>query len=309
MAAGGKGPGREGQRVSGVISSMTGFARVEGEHEGWRWVWEVRSVNGRGLELRTRLPAGFDALEPALRDTVKARLGRGSVNASLTLTAEVLQARTRINEAMLGDVIAMIEKIRLAVDCAPPQPEGILAIRGVIETADDSLSEAARLDLQKALLAAFEQAIDRLAEARAAEGRALALVLGGQFDDIERLTAEAATSAAAAPAAIRDRLAAQLNDLLGGAVAEDRIAQEAAMLAIRADVREEIDRLGSHVASGRGMLARGGAVGRELDFLIQECNREANTLCSKAPDMELKRIGLDLKRVIDQLREQVQNIE
>ncbi|MEZ5893674.1 MAG: YicC/YloC family endoribonuclease [Parvularculaceae bacterium] len=288
---------------------MTGFARAEGEHKGWRFVWEARSVNGRNLEMRSRLPAGFDALEPSLREAVKGKLARGTVNITLTLAAGETETKTRINEAMLADVIAMIEKIRLRIECAPPQPEGVLAIRGVVETDDDIMDEAARKALHDALMKSFAAVLDGLAAARAAEGASLSGVLAGQFSEIERLTGEAGTSAAAAPAAIRDRFAAQLKELLEGALPEERLAQEAALLAIRADVREEIDRLTSHIAAGRALIARGGAAGRELDFLIQECNREANTLCSKAPDMELKRIGLELKRVIDQVREQVQNIE
>ncbi len=288
---------------------MTGFARIEGAHDGWRYIWEVRSVNGRGLEWRARLPSGFDALDPEMRKLAKQKLARGTLNIGLTLNKDGQDAGYAINEAMLDNAVAMIEKIRLRIECAPPQAEGLLALRGVIEQAEDEMSEETREALCAALMASFAQALDGLADARRKEGVAMGEVLAGQFDTIEKLTAAAAANAAAMPAAIRDRISAQLKELLEGAVPEDRLAQEASLLAIKADVREELDRLSSHVGAGRALLAKSGPVGRDLDFLTQELNREANTLCSKAQDMELKRIGLDLKRVIDQVREQVQNIE
>lgn len=291
------------------LSSMTGFARSEGAHENWRYVWEVRSVNGRGLEWRARLPAGFDALEPDLRRAAKKKLSRGSLNAGLTLSTDKTETGYRINEAMLANVVSMIERIRVEVECAPSQAEGLLALRGVIEQSEDQVSDDARAALIAALLQGFEEALDGLVAARRKEGDAMAVVLENQFASIERLTLDAAASAAVAPAAIRDRIAVQLQELLAGDVPEDRLAQEAAILAMKADVREELDRLAAHIVTGRELMEKDGPVGRDLDFLTQELNREANTLCSKAQDMTLKRIGLDLKRVIDQLREQVQNIE
>lgn len=288
---------------------MTGFARIEGAYDGWRYIWEVRSVNGRGLEWRARLPAGFDALDPEMRKLAKQKLARGTLNIGLTLNKDGQDAGYTINEAMLDNVVAMIDKIRLRIDCAPPQAEGLLALRGVIEQAEDEMSVETREALSAALLKSFAEALDGLAAARRKEGVAMGEVLAGHFDTIEKLTGAAAANADAMPGAIRDRIAAQLKELLDGAVPEDRLAQEASLLAIKADVREELDRLSSHVGAGRALLAKSGPVGRDLDFLTQELNREANTLCSKAQDMELKRIGLDLKRVIDQVREQVQNIE
>lgn len=288
---------------------MTGFARAEGAHEGWRFVWEVRSVNGRGLEWRARLPAGYDALDPDMRKIAKQKLSRGSLNIALTLTSDHAESGYRINEAMLADAVSMINKLRLNVECAPPRADGLLGLRGVIEQAEEELSAEAREALIAALLNSFGEALDALVAARRKEGASMGAVIAGHFETIERLTADAAANAAAMPAAIRERISGQLKELLDGAVPEDRLAQEAALLAIKADVREELDRLSSHVAAGRALLAREGPVGRDLDFLTQEFNREANTLCSKAQDMELKRIGLELKRVIDQLREQVQNIE
>ncbi|MAW80829.1 MAG: YicC family protein [Parvularcula sp.] len=288
---------------------MTGFARAEGAYEGWRFVWEVRSVNGRGLEWRARLPAGFEALDPEMRKLAKAKLVRGTLNIGLNLRRDAASSGYAINQAMLGEVIAMVEKIRLQTECAPPRPDGLLALKGVIEQAEEEVSEEGRAALYEALLATFGEAIDALAAARRKEGEAMGAVLAGHFDMIEKLNAAAADNAAAMPAAIRDRIAGQLKELLESAVPDDRLAQEASLLAIKADVREELDRLASHIEAGRALLEKDGAVGRDLDFLTQELNREANTLCSKAQDMELKRIGLDLKRVIDQVREQVQNIE
>ncbi len=292
---------------------MTGFARVDGGFDDRRWTWEVKSVNARGLELRFRLPQGFDALEPALRKAVKARLARGAVSVSLSLRGEGAEGRMRINEQALAGALAMVERVAREIECAPPRPEGVLALRGVMEPADEGGDEAVgggAEALAARLSDSFDDALAALQKARREEGDALARVLASQFDEIEALVAAAAQSAAASAAAIRDRIAAQLAELLGEAgLPEDRLAQEAALLAVKADVREEIDRLRSHLEAGRALLLEAGPAGRQLDFLSQEFNREANTLCAKAADMGLKRIGLDLKKVIDQLREQVQNIE
>lgn len=293
-----------------TISSMTGFARVEGAHEGRRWTWELKSVNGRGLEMRFRLPPGLDALEPDLRKTASEFFSRASLNATLNLDKAAAGASLRLNEAALDEALAMIEEVRSRIECEKPRAEGVLNIRGVVESDDGSEDEAARAKFAAAVTASFRQAADALREARRAEGASLVGVLAGQIDMIEKLAGEARGHAAAAPDAIRARIAAQLDDLLAGAaVPQDRLAQEAALLAIKADVREELDRLDAHVAAARALLKDPEPVGRRLDFLTQEFNREANTLCSKAQDMGLKRLGLDLKTAVDRLREQVQNIE
>lgn len=293
-----------------TISSMTGFARIDGAHEAWSWVWEVRSVNGRGLETRFRLPPGHDGLEPALRKAVGETFARGSINATLSLGRAAGAAGLRINEAALDEALRMIERVKGRLDCEKPRPEGVLALRGVIEADDGVLDEEARQALAAALTESFRAALGALKAARLAEGAALATVISGQIDEVERLTGEARASAAASPEAIRARIASQLGDLLAGAgLSEERIAQEAAMLAIKADVREELDRLAAHIAAARELLTAGEAVGRRFDFLTQEFNREANTLCSKSQDLGLKRTGLELKTVIDQMREQVQNVE
>ncbi len=296
--------------MSPTISSMTGFARVEGVHGARSWTWELKSVNGRGLELRCRMPQGFDGLEPSLRKSMQSVLNRGSVNANLALRSDTAEQHYRVNETVLNTAIDAVEKVRTRLKCGPPQAETILALRGVMEAVDAAESEDNRKALMTALLSSFGEAVEALAASRAAEGSAMAEILSAQFDEIERLCAAATHSAAAAPEALRSKIMAQLTDLLASTeLPEERLAQEAALLAVKADVREELDRLSTHIAAGRDHLKGNGPVGRQLDFLTQELNREANTLCSKASDMTLKRIGLDLKKVIDQLREQVQNIE
>ncbi|WDI30743.1 YicC family protein [Hyphococcus flavus] len=296
--------------MKSTLASMTGFARADGAHDRWRWNWEVRTVNARGLEWRCRVPSGYEGLDPSLRKALKNKITRGSFNASLTISSSTDAPQYRINEAMLANVLGMIEKLRSDGAYAQPQPEGVLAIRGVVEPMDEALEEKERNDLFADILASFEKAVDDLVNVRRKEGEALAGVLASQLDQIEDFTGKAAALAASTPDAIKSRIEAQLTELLSeGKIPEDRLAQEAALLAVKADIREELDRLASHVEMARSLLQKNAPVGRELDFLTQEFNREANTLCSKAQDMELKRIGLDLKRVIDQLREQVQNVE
>lgn len=291
------------------LSSMTGFARAEGAFGKERWVWEARSVNGRGLETRFRLPPGFDAIEPDLRRAAGEFFSRGSLSATLALVREEGAASLRLNRQALADALQMVETVRMRIDCEKPRAEGVLAIRGVVEPDEATEDEEARAKRAAALVSGFRDAMRALKEARDAEGRSLGAAIAAQIDEVERLAAAARACAAASPVAIRERIAQQLAELLAGAIAEERIAQEAALLAIRADVREELDRLDAHVAAARALLADKDAVGRRFDFLTQEFNREANTLCSKAQDMALKTVGLDMKTAIDRMREQVQNIE
>lgn len=292
-----------------TLSSMTGFARVESDLGNTRWAWEIKSVNGRGLEPRFRLPPGYDFLEQDLRKLLAETFSRGSINAFLSLSGAAVEGAFVVNRAALDSALKLIEEIRLRIDCDKPRPEGVLALRGVVDQETALGDEDARAALADALKLSFREAIGALSIARRREGAALARLIESQIDSIERLTAAARVSAEATPEAIRARIAAQLADLLAGAVREERLAEEAAMLAMRADIREELDRLEAHVAAGRALLKDGAAVGRKLDFLTQELNREANTLCSKAQEMTLKRLGLDLKTTIDQMREQVQNVE
>ena len=292
------------------LHSMTGFARMDGAHGDARWTWEVKSVNGRGLEARFRLPPGFDFLEPDLKKRLAKKVSRGSVNTNLNLRTGASAIEFRLNEQALDQILPMLDALALRVDCEKPRAENILNIRGVVEQVDADTDEKERAALSAAIAASFDDAVEHLNEARRSEGDAMAAVLSGQFDTIEKLTNAARAEDETSPEAIQKRLKDQITAMLDDeAIAEDRLAQEAALLAVKADIREELDRLDAHVVAGRALLKGGGAIGRKLDFLSQEFNREANTVCSKAPSMALKRIGLDLKSVIDQMREQIQNVE
>jgi uncharacterized protein (TIGR00255 family) len=289
---------------------MTGFARAQGEAHGISWAWEIKSVNGRGLDLRLRLGPGFDSLEPELRAGLSQRFRRGNVSATLTV-ARTQPPGLRVNRAALAQLMALVDELGGEIEAAPPRIDGLLALRGVIETVeedDEPVAAARRGDM----LRGWAGALDRLAAARVEEGARVGVLLRGQLDEMAALAAAAADCAAAQPAAIRERLLAALAGLVGPgapAMPEERVAQEVALLAARADIREEIERLRAHVAQAGDLIDEGEAVGRRLDFLCQELNREANTLCSKSADIALTRTGLALKAVIEQFREQVQNIE
>jgi uncharacterized protein (TIGR00255 family) len=294
-----------------AVSSMTGFARVEGQIEGFAWVWEVRSVNGKALDLRFRLPPGYDSLEVPL----KARLGdiakRGSINATLSITEQSKPASLKINETVLSQVLDLMRALESRLDAAPPRLDGVLGIRGVIEQSEEALDPEQREARLGIVTTSFADALVALAAARAAEGERLHAVLAAKLDEIAGSVAAAEHSAATQPDAIRARFKKQMALLFEGVppLPEERLAQELALLIGRADIREELDRLTAHIAAARDLLAEGVNVGRKFDFLCQEFNREANTLCSKSADLELTRLGLSLKAAIEQLREQVQNIE
>jgi uncharacterized protein (TIGR00255 family) len=291
---------------------MTGFARAEGGDGDLRWTWEVKSVNGRNLDMRVRVPTGFEALEPAVRAAVPEKLKRGNVAVGLVLTRGQQPARARINRELLDQVIALADEVRQRLKTEAPRPDGLLAVRGVVELVEEEdLSEEKREARIQQMSVDFTKALAALAQTRREEGARLAAIVAQQLNDIERFCTAATASAAAQPAGLQARLKQQLDMLLGTspALPEERLAQELALLITKADVREELDRLGVHIAAARKLLKDGGAVGRKFDFLCQEFNREANTLCSKSTDSELTAIGLDLKASIDQLREQVQNIE
>jgi len=292
-----------------ALSSMTGFARGEGASGDTRWTWELKSVNGRGLEPRFRLPPGLDFIEQDLRKALAERFSRGSFTIFLSLKGAAVEGGLVVNRAALQSAIALIHEIRGVIACDAPRAEGILAIRGVAEVQSSLDDEDERAALASALTQSFAETAEMLARSRRKEGEALERLIGDLVGEIERLSGQARAAALAAAVATRDRFAAQLADLLSGSFSEERLAQEAAALAVKADVREEIDRLVAHIEAARALIAKGGAMGRQLDFLTQELNREANTLCSKAQDMALKRIGLDLKTAVDRMREQVQNVE
>lgn len=292
------------------ISSMTGFARVDGAHGDYSWSLELKSVNGRGLEIRFRLPPGSDELESILRRQVQRHLNRGSVNVVLTLQSVNATGRYVINKVLLEDVLSAIKSVKASIDCAPPQAENILALQGVMESVETVLSEAEQKELNDSLVESFAIVLDRLKKARRAEGVALYSALNHQLDEIDMLIERAKNLQAGSVKALGDKLLKQISEVLKNTqLSEERLAQEAALLAIKSDIREELDRLVSHVEACRKLLKSEGPIGRQLDFLTQEFNREANTLCSKAPDLELKQVGLHLKNVVDQMREQAQNVE
>lgn len=290
---------------------MTGFARTEGQAGALSWVWEVRSVNGRGLDLRMRLAPGFEGLEPRIREIAARRLTRGSLTINLNVKRSGGVTQLRLNEPALAQVLVALEAVRARVATAPLQAEALLAIRGVLEAEDTEESAEETQARQTAILASLDGAFESLVAMRAQEGRRLAVVLESQFAAIADLVARVAASPAHTPEAMRQKLKDQIARILGEAPALDeaRLYQEAALLATRADVQEELKRLSAHVAAARSLLQSQEPAGRKLDFLAQEFNREANTLCSKSADTDTTRMGLDLKAVIEQMREQVQNIE
>lgn len=294
-----------------TIASMTGFGRSEGAGEGFVWAWEARSVNGRGLDVRMRLPPGNDAIEPALRELAAKRFVRGNVNATLTIDRLQAAGALRLNEAVLADLVKAADRAAELTGGTRPDTAALLAFKGVLDQNDTSETADARAAREKKLIAGFDVALERLAEARRAEGARLASVISEQVNDIERITATVRASPSRSVDAIRARIKDQIGRLLETDTSFDaeRLHQEAMLIATRADVEEELARLTAHVAAAREILSEPGAVGRKLDFLAQEFNREANTLCSKANAVDITRLGLSLKTVIDQLREQVQNVE
>lgn len=290
---------------------MTGFARADGHEDGASWVWELKSVNSKSLDLRFRLPPGLDGLELPLRASLARKLKRGALSVTLTVTRSATAGGVRINREALEQVVAASQTLVAQGRAALPRADGLLALRGVLESGEEPEDEAERERRQAALLASWEKALDGLVAMRRSEGARLILVLEARLAEIAHLVAAAEDSAAVQPEALKLRLHDLVAALLDASpsLPPERLAQEAALLVAKADIREEIDRLAAHVAAAQELLAEGGAIGRRFDFLCQEFNREANTLCSKSSDVALTRIGLELKAVIEQLREQVQNLE
>jgi uncharacterized protein (TIGR00255 family) len=293
---------------------MTGFARREGGDARATWSWEIKSVNGRSLDVRCRVPSGHERLEAAARAALPKACARGNVSITLSVGRGDVAPGLRVNRDLLDQVIALAGELETSLgkgQVAPARLDGLLAIRGVLESAEEDEPAEETAAREAAMQGDLEAALDDLVAARRGEGTHLKAAVEAHLTTVETLTAAAAACAATQPDALRERLKAQVEALLDSvpALSEDRLAQEAALLIARGDVREELDRLGAHVAAARALVAEGGTVGRRLDFLCQEFNREANTLCSKSSDVALTRIGLDLKSAIEQLREQVQNIE
>jgi uncharacterized protein (TIGR00255 family) len=294
-----------------ALSSMTGFARGHGVAGTYAWSWELKSVNSKGLDLKLRLPTGWDAIEATVRARASEVLSRGSVFANLTVNREGVAPVARINEPVLAAVLATLKGLSGKVDAAPPTLDGILSLKGVIDVSEAEESETERAAAESAVVAGFVQTLKGLAEMRRNEGDALGKILTGRLSEIGELAARAEAAPGRKPEAIKARLAEKIAELLEDTQRfdPDRLHQEALLLATKADIREELDRLTAHVAQGRKLISAGGPVGRKLDFLAQELNRESNTLCSKANDLELTNIGLELKAVVEQFREQVQNLE
>jgi uncharacterized protein (TIGR00255 family) len=290
---------------------MTGFARSEGAIGDFHWTWELKSVNGRNLDVRCRVPAGYEQLDGVVRARAAESLKRGNLAVNLTVDDASSRGRLSVNREALDQILAIAAELGTKVSAAPPQLDGLLALKGVLELELPKIDEAEAARRNEALQQSFGKAIEGLGEMRRAEGKRLADLILAHLDEIERLRTAAAATAGAQPLAIRQKLEKQFAELLKGLapLSEERLAQEAALLAGKADIREELDRLAAHVAAARDQIKSGGAVGRKLDFLCQEFNREANTLCSKSSDIGLTNLGIDLKAAIEQLREQIQNIE
>ena len=294
-----------------ALSSMTGFARSHGVCGPYAWAWELKSVNAKGLEFRLRLPAGWDAVETPVRAKAAELLSRGTVQGTLTVTREGVAPVVRVNEAVLSAVIETMRDLAERIEASPPTLDGILAMKGVVEVTEQEDREEERLLAEAAVVAGCGRTLEALAEMRRHEGVALGTLLNIRLDEIATLTARAEAAPGRRPEAIKERLAEQIATILGSSdrFDADRLHQEALVMASKADIREELDRLVAHVAQARSLLREGGAVGRRLDFLAQELHRESNTLCAKANDLELTNIGLGLKGVVEQFREQVQNLE
>ena len=291
---------------------MTGFARKDGAGEGLAWVWEARSVNGRGLDIRLRLPPGFDSLDAAVREAITKRISRGNLTINLSTERQNCAGTVRLNESVLKDVLKAADRVAEITGGTRPDTSALLSMKGVLEIGDNGLDDPEqRATRERLLIKSFEETADQLVASRRSEGARLAQILFTQLAEIERMTGEVRASPSRTPDVIRMRLQDLVSRLLDASATfdKDRLHQEAVLAATRADVEEELARLTAHVAAAREILEETSAVGRKLDFLAQEFNREANTLCSKANAVDVTRIGLGLKSVIDQLREQVQNVE
>ena len=294
-----------------ALSSMTGFARSHGASGPYTFEWELKSVNAKGFDLRMRLPPGWDELEAFAKKRAGEVLSRGTVYANLNVKRTNAASSVRVNEHVLASVVKVASLVAGKIDAVAPSVDGLLAIKGVIEIVEPESDEAEDEAAKAAAAAAFDEALANLVAMRRREGMALGQVLIQRMDEIEVLAKKAEAAPGRKPEAIRTRLAEQIAMLLESSdrFDADRLHQEALLIAAKADVREELDRIASHIAQVREMIGKGGPVGRRLDFLAQEFNREVNTCCSKSNDIELTNTGLEMKNVVEQFREQVQNLE
>lgn len=298
-----------GVRVA--LNSMTGFARAAGSDARNSWTWEARSVNAKSLDIRCRVPPGFDAVEQNARKAANNRFQRGNISLNLTVERVSGTVRYAVNRDLMEQVLSLRDDLSDRVDSTPPTLEGLMAIRGMLEPVDETESEEDIVVRDAAIGRTLAELLDGLATARAEEGARLETVVRQHVEMIGDLVAQASSCAAAQPDALRARLQTLIDELLGAerGLSEERLAQEAALLIGKADIREELDRLRAHIEAAGELLEEDAAIGRRFDFLCQEFNREANTLCSKSASVDLTRIGLELKASIEQLREQIQNVE
>jgi uncharacterized protein (TIGR00255 family) len=294
-----------------MLSSMTGFARSQGASGPYTFEWELKSVNAKGFDLRLRLPPGWDDLEVPAKKRAGDLLSRGTVYANLNVKRANAVSTVRINEDVLASIVKVAGTLASKIDAVAPSIDGLLGINGVIEVAEPESNEEDDKAAKAAAAVAFEQGLVHLVAMRRREGAALGQILAQRMDEIEKLATKAEAAPGRKPEAIKARLAEQIAALLDTSdrFDPDRLTQEALLIAAKADIREELDRIASHIAQAREMLGKGGPVGRRLDFLAQEFNREVNTCCSKSNDIELTNIGLEMKNVVEQFREQVQNLE
>jgi uncharacterized protein (TIGR00255 family) len=290
---------------------MTGFARTSGAVGDFLWTWELKTVNGRSLDVRCRVPQGFEAMDGLVRQAAAEHLKRGNLSANLTVDDVASRGRLTVNRAALDQILALVGEMQGKLDARAPSLDGLLGLKGVLEVETPQVQPDIMAKRQLAIETGLKQAMSELGTMRQVEGARLGQMVLGHLDEVERLRVAAVATAGAQPINIRLRLEEQLKQLMpeGIPVDPERLVQELAIIAGRADVREEIDRLAAHVAAARDLITKGSAVGRKLDFLCQEFNREANTLCSKAADLALTNLGIELKAAIEQLREQIQNIE
>ncbi len=294
-----------------TLKSMTGFSRASGERGAWRWAWEMKTVNAKGLDVRLRTPAPFDAIENEARARIAKALARGACQATLSVQRDAASIEIKVNEPALRALIETMSRLPTPANLRPASLDGLLALRGMVDLVEASDDPAEIAALGVAALDDLDRALSDLIFERAREGAALADVMGLRVARIAELTRAAENFPGRRPEAVKARLATALEQLIGSAPALDpaRLHQEALLLATKADIREEIDRLYAHVAAAQSLLASGASVGRKLDFLAQEFGREANTLCAKSNDPALTAIGLELRVEIEQFREQAQNIE
>jgi uncharacterized protein (TIGR00255 family) len=294
-----------------VLSSMTGFARSHGASGPYTFEWELKSVNAKGFDLRLRLPQGWDELEAFAKKRAGELLSRGTVYANFNVKRADALSTVRINEDVLAAVVKVASSLAGRIDAVAPSIDGLLAIKGVIEVVEPERNEDEDKAAVAAAAVAFDEALSNLVAMRRREGEALGQILSQRMDEMEALAKKAEAAPGRKPEAIRARLAEQIAALLetSDRFDADRLNQEALLIAAKADIREELDRIASHIAQAREIIGKGGAIGRRLDFLAQEFNREVNTTCSKSNDVELTNTGLEMKNVVEQFREQVQNLE